>query len=76
MPVFESKHYADYDGWMRTVLRPWVVDTLLNARALERGHFNPGYVRNLVAEHMAGANHAYKLGGLLALELWHRLFLD
>lgn len=76
IPVHEFKHYADYDGWMRTVLRTWVEDVLLSKRALDRGYFNPEYVRNLVAEHMAGANHARKLGALLTLELWYKLFLD
>jgi len=71
------KHpYADYDGWMRTVLRSWVEGILLDRRTLGRGYFNPDYICNLVAEHMAGANHARKLGVLLTLELWHRLFLD
>lgn len=76
--VPERKHrpYADYDDWTRTVLRPWVEETLLSKRALERGYFQPEYVRNLIAEHMAGANHACTLGVLLTLELWHRLFLD
>lgn len=76
--VPERKHrpYADYNGWMRTVLRPWVEETLLSKRALERGYFNPDYIRNLVAEHMVGANHARKLGVLLTIELWHRLFMD
>ena len=61
---------------MRTVLRPWVEDILLDRHTLGRGYFNPDYVRNLVAEHMAGANHARKLGVLLTLELWHRQFID
>ena len=76
--VSERKHrpYADYDNWMRTVLRPWVESILLDRRTLERGYFNPDYIRNLVAEHMAGANHARRLGVLLTLELWHRLFID
>jgi len=72
----QHRPYADYDGWMRTTLRPWVESILLDRRTLERGYFNPDYIRNLVAEHMAGANHARKLGVLLTLELWHRLFLD
>ena len=76
VPVPRHKPYADYNGWMRTVLRPWVEETLLSKRSLGRGYFNPEYVRNLVAEHMAGANHARKLGVLLSLELWHHLFLD
>jgi asparagine synthase (glutamine-hydrolysing) len=71
-----KKHYVDYDGWMRTALRPWVEETLLSKRSLERGYFDPEYVRNLVAEHMAGANRARRLAVLLTLELWHRLFLD
>jgi len=72
----QKRPYADYDTWMRTVLRSWVEDTLLNKRALGRGYFNPDYIRNLVGEHMAGAKHARKLGVLLTLELWHRMFLD
>ncbi len=76
IPAPQEKPYADYNGWMRTILRPWVEETLLSRPALERGYFNPDYVRTLVAEHMAGANHARKLGVLLSLELWHRSFLD
>ena len=71
-----KRPYADYDDWMRSVLRPWVEETLLSKRALGRDYFNPDYVRSLVAEHMAGANHARKLGVLLTLELWHQLFMD
>lgn len=71
-----GRPYADYEGWLRGALRPWVEEILLDGRALGRGYFNPGYIRNLVAEHMAGADHARKLGVLLSIELWHRLFLD
>ena len=76
VPEHKHRPYADYNGWMRTVLRPWVEETLLSKRALERGYFNPATIQRLVAEHMAGANHERKLGGLLALELWHRQFID
>jgi asparagine synthase (glutamine-hydrolysing) len=76
VPLPRRRPYADYNGWMRTVLRRWVEETLLSKRSLKREYFDPEYIRNLVAEHMAGANHARKLGVLLTLELWHRLFLD
>ena len=72
----QRRPYKDYNGWFRTVLREWVEDTLLSQRALQRPYFNAGYVRDLVAEHMAGSNHAVKLGALLSIELWHRQFLD
>ena len=76
VPEIERKPYTDYNGWMRTALRPWVQETLLSPRALERGYFKPEQVRNVVAEHMAGTDHARKLGVLLTFELWHKLFLD
>jgi asparagine synthase (glutamine-hydrolysing) len=68
--------YKDYNGWFRGVLRPWLEDLLLDRRTAARGYFNPGYVGQLVAEHMAGANHAVRLGALATIELWHRQFVD
>jgi asparagine synthase (glutamine-hydrolysing) len=68
--------YKDYNLWFRTVLRQWLQDTLLSPTALDRGYFNPQFMRNLISEHMAGANHASRLGAFLSLELWHRQFID
>ena len=76
VPESRKRPYAKYDLWMRTVLRPWVEETLLSKRSLERGYYKPEYMHNLVAEHMAGADHARRLAVLLTVELWHRLFLD
>jgi hypothetical protein len=72
----ERRPYKDYDRWFRTLLRPWVEHTLISPRALERGYFRPDYVRQLVAHHMAGANHGVRIGALLTLELWHRQCVD
>ncbi len=72
----EGRPYKDYTNWFRTVLRPWLEDTLLSNRALGRGYFKPDYVRQLVAAHLAGENHTVRLGALLTLELWHRQFID
>jgi asparagine synthase (glutamine-hydrolysing) len=68
--------YKDYNGWFRTNLRPWVEGLLLDRRALDRGYFQPAFVRQLLAEHDAGANHAVRIGALLTIELWHRQFAD
>lgn len=76
VPAPRRRNYANYNLWMRTVLRDWVEGILLDQRTLERGYFNPGYVRQLVAEHMLGTNHAPKIGILLTLEIWHRQFID
>lgn len=71
-----ARPYKDYNLWFRTLLRPWVEDTLLSPKALERGYFKPEVLRKLVSEHMAGANYAIRLGAFLSLELWHRQFID
>ncbi|MBK8047630.1 MAG: hypothetical protein IPK16_11200 [Anaerolineales bacterium] len=76
IPVTQPRQYADYALWLRTACKAWVESTLLNKHALERGYFKPEYVRNLVSEHMAGADHSRALGVLLAIELWHQQFMD
>ncbi len=65
-----------YDLWMRTVLRNWIETTLLDGKMFERGYYEPGFIRQLVSDHMAGENHTVRLGALLAIELWHRQFID
>ncbi len=72
----KERPYADYNSWMRNELRTWVEAILLDPRSLNRGYFQPAFIRNLVAEHMAGHNHARRLGVLLSLELWHQQFVD
>jgi asparagine synthase (glutamine-hydrolysing) len=72
----KRRPYANYNHWLRTTLRPWVEELMLSERAAQRGIFKPAAVRRLVDEQMAGAKHAVKLGALLTIELWHRLFVD
>jgi asparagine synthase (glutamine-hydrolysing) len=76
LPVKRSYPYTNYAAWMRTGLRNWVESILLDQVTLQRGYFQPQAVRDLVTEHMSGVDHAAKLGALISLELWHRLFLD
>jgi hypothetical protein len=71
-----SRPYKDYCNWFRTNLRNWVGETLLSSQALERGYYQPGFIHNLIEEHLTGADHTVKLGALLSLELWHKQFVD
>jgi asparagine synthase (glutamine-hydrolysing) len=69
--------YKDYTAWFRGPLRSWTEDTLLDKRHLDRGYYNPDFIRNLVQEHMSGQkNHALRLGALMSIELWHRQIMD
>jgi asparagine synthetase B (glutamine-hydrolysing) len=76
-PRHRRRLYANYDRWFRTALRPWVEDTLLDKRTLQRGILQPTALQRIVQEHMSGqANRTRELGMLLSLELWLRSYMD
>jgi asparagine synthase (glutamine-hydrolysing) len=58
--------------WLRGDLRSYAQDVLLDPAAIERGHFNRGYVERLLSEHAASqADHSQGIWTLLMYELWH-----
>jgi asparagine synthase (glutamine-hydrolysing) len=63
-------------GWFRGKFRPIIDEYVLSDRALSRGLFEPGYVRLIVSEHQAGANHSERLWALVNFEVWLRQFFD
>jgi asparagine synthase (glutamine-hydrolysing) len=63
-------------AWFRGAFKHVVDDYVLSERALNRGHFDAAYVRNLVARHQAGENHAERLWALVNFEIWQRRFFD
>jgi asparagine synthase (glutamine-hydrolysing) len=64
-------------AWFRGPYRPVIDDYVLGARTIERGVFDPAYVRNLVAEHQSGArDHSQRLWSLVNFEMWARQFID
>jgi asparagine synthase (glutamine-hydrolysing) len=79
--VFRSKAdkrgYLDYDEWMRTDLREFLVSTLLSEKFLSRGYLDPDYVRRMVEDQLSGRrNLSSQLGALLTFEVWQQLFVD
>ncbi|HZT75633.1 MAG TPA: asparagine synthase (glutamine-hydrolyzing) [Vicinamibacterales bacterium] len=62
--------------WFRDGLRELFADTLLSASALQRGYFQPSFVRRLVDEHLAGKrDHTLRLWQLVVFERWHRQYV-
>ena len=58
-------------AWFRGAYRSVIDDYALSARSLERGVFDPAFVRNLVAEHQSGArDHSQRLWSLVNFEMW------
>jgi asparagine synthase (glutamine-hydrolysing) len=65
------------DSWFRGNLRDLFSDTLLSRRTLQRGYFEPAFVRRLVAEHLGGArDHSLRLWQLVVFERWHQQYVD
>jgi len=63
-------------AWLRNKFSHVVDEYVLSPRALERGVFEPGFVRELVARHNAGENHSERLWALINFEIWQRRFFD
>ncbi len=63
-------------GWFRGAFRRVIDQYVLSERALERGIFNPDYVREIAARHDRGENHAERLWMLVNFEMWQRRFID
>src|SRR5438270_5724021 len=59
--------------WFAGEYRRIVDEHVLGPRATERGLFDQGYVRGLVARHQGGdGNHAERLWALVNCEIWQR----
>jgi asparagine synthase (glutamine-hydrolysing) len=63
--------------WFRGSLRELFADTLLSPRTLQRGYFQPSFVRSIVDEHLTGKrDHTLRLWQLVVFERWHRQYVD
>ena len=63
--------------WFRGNLRELFADTLLSASTLQRGYFQPAFVRQILNEHLSGKrDHTLRLWQLVVFERWHRAYVD
>jgi asparagine synthase (glutamine-hydrolysing) len=63
--------------WFRGAYRSVIDEYVLSERALERGIFEPEFVRDLVNRHQKGGeNHEERLWALVNFEMWQREFFD
>ncbi len=64
----------------RWFVGPWrglINDVLLSDRCLDRGYYDADVVRGVVLDHVQGrVDREQGIWLLLALEIWHRLFVD
>jgi asparagine synthase (glutamine-hydrolysing) len=63
--------------WFTGALAPMVRGLLMSERALARGYFDPSRLRATIEGHLAHRiDREQALWILVALEIWHRLFVD
>lgn len=63
--------------WFKSSLLPMVQDLLLSELPVSRGLFDIEYVEMMVDSHCSGTkNYTRQLRALMAVEIWHRKFID
>ena len=65
-----------YDRWLRTDLKSWLTDILMDRETLARGYFERGAIEKLLAENSESGRYSKEVFSLVTLELWHRAFLN
>jgi asparagine synthase (glutamine-hydrolysing) len=63
--------------WFRGQMQPFLRETLLSEKGVNRGLFNSKRVRGIIEEHVNHkSDHSHRLWTLLMLELWFQRFID
>lgn len=76
--IFLGRHkFYHFRTWYRHRLAAYVKEILLDRRSLERSHYRPGWIEQIVDAHVSGqGNHTLAIHRALTLELIHRQLLD
>jgi asparagine synthase (glutamine-hydrolysing) len=65
------------ESWYRGPSMGEIAELLLDPRTLDRGYFEPTFIRRVLDEHRAGReNHRLLIWSLICFEWWNRLFID
>jgi asparagine synthase (glutamine-hydrolysing) len=70
--------YADYENYLRGDLRAWARDILFDKRTLERGIFNPQFIRSIWERHQSSQElHTIgKIAPVMTYEMMLRRLYD
>jgi asparagine synthase (glutamine-hydrolysing) len=64
-----------FGAWLRTDLKEFVREVLLDRTTIERGYFNTACIEGMLRANAESGLYAREVLSLLTLELWHRAFL-
>jgi asparagine synthase (glutamine-hydrolysing) len=70
--------YADYENYLRTDLREWAESILFDQRTVERGIFDPKYLRSLMDRHLSKQEEwtIGKIAPIITYEMMLRRYYD
>jgi asparagine synthase (glutamine-hydrolysing) len=63
-----------YESWLRTDLKDWARDILLDSATLRRGYFDRDSLENLLSANQVNGQGSKQVFSLITLELWHRAY--
>jgi asparagine synthase (glutamine-hydrolysing) len=71
------RHYTEFQKWQRKYFSDVTKEILFSERCLDRGYYRKEGLNSIFLNHVEGRkDYAHFLGTSVALELWHRLFVD
>jgi asparagine synthase (glutamine-hydrolysing) len=65
-----------YARWLKTDMKDWLRDVLLDGKTMGRGYFKRAGIEHLISADLTSGGYSKELFSLAVLELWHRAFLD
>ena len=65
-----------YEFWLRNNFKNQIHDILTDRKTIERGYFQKVAVEKLISANSDFGTYSKEVFSLVALELWHRMFLD
>jgi asparagine synthase (glutamine-hydrolysing) len=65
-----------YEFWLRNNLKDQIREILTDRKTMERGYFQRAAVEKLIDANSDSGTYSKEVFSLVALELWHRMFLD
>jgi asparagine synthase (glutamine-hydrolysing) len=65
-----------YEFWLRNNFKDQIREILTDRKTMERGYFQRAAVEKLIDANGDSGTYSKEVFSLVALELWHRMFLD
>ena len=74
----EKRGFSPPDAsWYRGSSMNYIKEIILDKKTLNRGYFQPKFIKKIIEEHLSGkVNHRLLIWSLLCFEWWNRIFID